>query len=762
MKKYISSYLVLLLIAGCSQQPSSERTLSRLKMVSTFDVALDSKSQLELESDFDKVLNPQNLDNWMKHMSSKPHYVGSPWSKQNAEYVANKFEEWGFESEIETFEVLVPFPKIKKLKMIAPEQVELKLFEPGLKEDASSNITENILPGYNAFSADGNVTAELVFVNYGIPKDYEELKRMGIDVKGKIVIAKYGGSWRGIKPKVAYENGAIGCIMYSDPKNDGYVVGDVYPTGPYRMEYGIQSGSVVDMPMYPGDALTPGYGAKKDVERLSIEDALTIMKIPVMPISYADALPLLKALKGPVAPDSWKGGLPITYHVGPGPTKVNLHLEFDWSLRTAYHPIGRLKGSVYPDEWIMRGNHHDGWAFGASDPISGMVSLMEEARAIGELVKMGWRPKRSLIYAGWDAEEPGLLGSTEWVEYHRDEIKEKMIVYINTDGTGVGYLSMGGSHSLEKFVNEIIREVNDPVHEVSLESRLRSRLRLREYNASDYRDQKESDRDDLRLYPMGSGSDYTAFLHHAGIPSLNMAFGGESGGGSYHSLYDTYDFYKRFNDGDFKYGITLAKVNGRLVLRLSEADILPFRFVNMVDNIGKFIDDNKQLADEIKKHTQLRNKLLDKNDFTIASNPKKMYAPPDRLKEVPDFDFKPLEDAFDRLTNSAWNYEKALSNYKKGSLSAEKKSELNDLLKDVEQAFISEKGLPRRDWFKNMIYAPGYYTGYGVKTLPGVREGLEERKWNEVEDYIQEVAKALDRAAAKINSAAKLLTKIQQ
>ena len=284
MKKYISSYLVLLLIAGCSQQPSSERTLSRLKMVSTFDVALDSKSQLELESDFDKVLNPQNLDSWMKHMSSKPHYVGSPWSKQNAEYVANKFEEWGFESEIETFEVLVPFPKIKKLKMIAPEQVELKLFEPGLKEDASSNITENILPGYNAFSADGNVTAELVFVNYGIPKDYEELKRMGINVKGKIVIAKYGGSWRGIKPKVAYENGAIGCIMYSDPKNDGYVVGDVYPTGPYRMEYGIQSGSVVDMPMYPGDALTPGYGAKKDVERLSIEDALTIMKIPVMPI----------------------------------------------------------------------------------------------------------------------------------------------------------------------------------------------------------------------------------------------------------------------------------------------------------------------------------------------------------------------------------------------------------------------------------------------------------------------------------------------
>jgi len=757
MKNNLFYYVLLMVFIGCSQQSNLEPEQPKITMVSTFDVALNSKSQLELESQFDKVLNAQNLDKWMKHMSSKPHHVGSPWSKQNAEFIANKFREWGYDAEIETFEVLVPFPTIRKLKMIAPNQVDLKLFEPKLKEDATSGITENVLPGYNAFSADGNVTAELVFVNYGIPKDYEELRRMGIDVRGKIVIAKYGGSWRGIKPKVAYENGAIGCIMYSDPKNDGYVVGDVYPEGPYRMEYGIQRGSVVDMPMYPGDALTPGYGAKKDVERLSIEDAPTIMKIPVMPISYADALPLLNALKGPVAPDSWKGGLPITYHIGPGPTKVNLHLEFDWGLRTAYNPIGRLKGSVYPNEWIMRGNHHDGWAQGAADPISGMVSLMEEARAVGELVKTGWRPKRSLIYAGWDAEEPGLLGSTEWVEYHRDDIKEKMIAYINTDGTGVGYLSMGGSHSLEKFVNEIIREVKDPVHEVTLESRLRSRLRVREYNSSDYKDQKESDRDDLRLYPMGSGSDYTAFIHHAGVPSLNLGFGGESGGGSYHSIYDSYDHYKRFSDGEFKYGTTLAKVNGRLVMRLSEADILPFRFVNMVDNIGKFIDDNKQLAEDIKKHTQLRNKLLDNNDFTIARNPKKKYLAPDRLKQVPDFNFKALEDAFDRLTTSAWNYEKALSNYKKGSLSAEQKSELNDLLKNVEQALTSEKGLPRRDWFKNMIYAPGYYTGYGVKTLPGIREGLEEKKWNEVRDYIQEIAQALDRASAMINSASKLL-----
>ena len=750
--------LLTFIMVGCTQQSDSKSDYQNFEMVSTFDVALDRLSQSELESEFDKTLNPENLDTWMKHMSSKPHHVGSPWSKQNAEYAANKFKEWGFESRVETFEVLVPFPKIRKLSMVAPEKLELKLFEPAVEGDRSSEMTKDVLPGYNAFSADGNVTGELVFVNYGLNEDYEELKRLGIDVKGKIVIAKYGRSFRGIKPKIAHEQGAIGCIMYSDPKDDGYVVGDVYPVGPYRNEFGIQRGSVLDMPARPGDALTPGYAATKDAERLSINEASTIMKIPVMPISYADALPLLKAIKGPVVPDSWKGGLPITYHIGPGPAKVNLHLEFDWSLRTAYNPVGRMKGSVYPDEWIMRGNHHDGWGHGASDPISGMVSLMEEARAIGELTKTGWRPKRTLIYAGWDAEEPGLLGSTEWVEYNLNDIREKMVVYINTDGTGVGYLSMGGSHSLEKFVNEVIRDVDDPVHDVSLDKRLRSRMKVREYNSGTFGEGRESERQDLRMYAMGAGSDYTAFLHHAGVPALNMAFGGESGGGSYHSLYDTYEHYKRFSDGKFIYGTTLSKVNGRLVLRLSEADILPFRFVNMVDNIGKFVEQNKKLSEDIRKSTKSLNDLLDNNDFAISSNPKKTYLPPKRLRQVPEFDFKPLDAALARLSTSAWKYEEALLKFQKGSLSPERKSKINALLRSVDQAFINSKGLPRRDWFKNMMYAPGYYTGYGVKTLPGIREGLEERKWNEVRVYIKEVSKALDRASENINSASRILS----
>ena len=745
----LGSILSFFFIISCNQVPAVDAADPEMDLVSTFDIALDRETQTNLEAQFDAVLNPQNLDDWMKHMSSKPHHVGSPWSKQNAEFIAEKFESWGFETEIEIFDVLMPFPIIRKLEMVGSNKVSLQLKEPALDEDATSGITKDLLPGFNAFSADGDVTAELVYVNYGIPADYEELERLGIKVEGKIILARYGGSWRGIKPKVAREKGAIGCILYSDPKDDGYFQGDVYPDGPYRMEHGLQRGSVLDMPLYPGDPLTPGYGAKPDVERLAIEDAPTIMKIPVMPISYADALPLLKALEGPVAPSSWRGALPVTYHIGPGPIKVHLQLKFDWGLRRAYNPVAKLKGSVYPDEWIMRGNHHDGWAQGAADPISGMVSLMEEARAIGELLKTGWRPKRTLVYAGWDAEEPGLLGSTEWVEYHLDEIQEKMVVYINTDGTGVGFMGVSGSHSLEKFVNEVASEVKDPVQDVTLKKRIRSRLRIS--------GNKDAERDDLRIYPLGSGSDYTAFIHHAGVPALNIGFGGESGGGSYHSIFDSYDHYKRFSDGDYIYGTTLAKVNGRLVLRLSEADILPFRFMNMAENIGTFIESNKKLAKTVAEKTKRRNRLLNEKAFTVSANPKKTYLPPKRLDDVPEFDFTPLEAAHQRLKTSAMNYEKALSSMKKGSMSAEIKIQVNRLLKDVEQAMTREEGLPRRNWFKNMIYAPGYYTGYGVKTLPGIREGLEERKWDETHLFIGEVTRALDRASAKINAATEIL-----
>lgn len=750
LRRYAS--LPLLVLMGCATPPSTTApAVTTVNAISTLDAAFDAEAQGKLEQQFDSYLNRENLRDWMKHMSSRPHHVGSPWSKQNAEFIAAKFEAWGYDAEIEQFDVLLPIPKVRVLEMVEPEKFTAALREPELEADASSVVREDLLPGYNAFSADGDVTAELVYVNYGIPADYEVLERHGIDVKGKIIIARYGGSWRGIKPKVAYEKGAIGCIIYSDPKDDGYFRGDVYPEGSYRMAHGVQRGSVVDMPMFPGDPLTPGYGAVDGAERLDIEDAPTIMKIPVLPISYADAQPLLEAIEGPVAPDHWKGALPITYHIGPGPAKVHLKLEFEWKLRTAYNPIGRMEGAEYPDEWVMRGNHHDGWAFGAADPISGMVSLMEEARAIGELAKTGWRPKRTIIYAGWDAEEPGLLGSTEWVEHHKKELDEKMVVYINTDGTTRGFLGIGGSHTLEKFVNEVRSEVKDPLVNVSLQDRLRARIRVD--------GNKYAEREDIPIGALGSGSDYTAFIHHLGISSLNMGMNGEAGGGSYHSIYDTFDHYTRFMDPDFVYGVTLSKATGRTTLRLADATVLPFRFTNFVDHVEVYIDQLKEMAKKVKEETERTNRLIEKNAYSLSVHPDRKYVPPGKHGSVPDFDFLPVDNAVSRLRTSAEKYEMALTKSvtKNGRPAGATARNLNQILMKVERAMTRGDGLPRRPWFKHMIYAPGFYTGYGVKTLPGIREGLEERKWEEVNLFIGEVSAALDRVADEVDAAASLL-----
>ena len=446
--------------------------------ITTTSFSQTSQKQVELEKKFDSYLSGQDQNEWMKTLSAHPHHVGSPWDKQNAEYILNKFKSWGFDAHIETFYVLFPTPKLRLLEMTSPSKFEAKLEEPPLKQDRTSGQLDEQLPTYNAYSADGDVTGELVYVNYGVPSDYETLAEHGINVKGKIVIARYGGSWRGIKPKVAYEHGAIGCIIYSDPKNDGYFQGDVYPEGAYRSDEGVQRGSVADMPVYPGDPLTPFAGAVKDAKRVPIKDAETLMKIPVIPISYADALPLLKSLKGPVAPAAWRGALPITYHIGPGKTVVHLELKFNWDIVPIHDVIAKINGSEFPDEWIIRGNHQDAWVNGADDPISGQVAMMDEAKAIGALVKEGWKPKRTIIYCAWDGEEPGLLGSTEWVETHADELKQKAAVYINSDSNGRGFLFAGGSHTLEHFINNVARDVTDPEKNVSVYDRDLARIIL--------------------------------------------------------------------------------------------------------------------------------------------------------------------------------------------------------------------------------------------------------------------------------------------
>lgn len=713
------------------------------------------------EASFDALLKAANLEEWMKRLAARPHHVGSVYDKENAEFIAGQFRAWGYDTRIEEFNVLFPTPKSRLLELISPEKFTARLEEPALPEDATSGQINEQLPSYNAYSIDGDVTGELVYVNYGVPKDYEELELRGIDVKGKIVIARYGGSWRGIKPKVAAEHGAIGCLIYSDPRDDGYFRGDVYPRGAYRNEHGVQRGSVADMPLHPGDPLTPFIGATKDARRLPIKEAKTLTQIPVLPISYSDALPLLRNCQGPIAPEHWRGALPITYHLGPGPANVHLKVEFNWDVKPIYNVVARLKGSTNPEEWIIRGNHHDAWVNGADDPVSGQVAMMEEARAIAELVRQGWKPRRTIVYCSWDGEEPGLLGSTEWVETHAIELKRKAVVYINSDANGRGFLYAGGSHTLERFVNGVTQDVTDPQKNISVRDRLRARLLV---NGSAEERKELEQRTDLRLSPLGSGSDYTPFLQHLGVPALNIGFGGEDGGGSYHSIYDSYDHYTRFGDPGFAYGVCLAKVTGRLVMRLADADVLPFDFTNFGETIGSFVTDLIRMADGMRDETALRNRMIEENLLTAEADPKIPFVLPKVKAPVPYFNFAPLQNSLMSLQQTALEYDRALKRLTRENhqLSAEVKQSLNHVLKTMEQLLTRPEGLPRRPWFAHHIYAPGFYTGYGVKTLPGVREAIEERQYQDADEQIHIVARILDRYTSEIEKAILLVSSSQR
>lgn len=717
-----------------------------------------AERQRALEARFDALLRPENLREWMKRLSARPHHVGSEYGRQNAEFMAGLFRSWGYEVELERFDVLFPTPRERLLEMTAPERFRARLGEPPLKEDSTSNQTAEQLPTYNAYSIDGDVTGQLVYVNYGVPKDYEELERRGVDVRGRIVLARYGGSWRGIKPKVAAERGAVGCLIYSDPRDDGYFQGDVYPRGAWRNEWGAQRGSVADMPLFPGDPLTPGVGATREARRLDRKDAPTITKIPVLPISYADALPLLKALGGPVAPAAWRGALPVTYHLGPGPAAVRLKLAFDWKIVPAFNVVARLKGSERPDEWVVRGNHHDAWVNGAEDPISGMVALLEEARAVGELAKQGSRPRRSVVYAAWDAEEPGLIGSTEWVEHHAEELRRHAVAYVNTDSNGRGFLQAGGSHTLEPFMNEVARDVNDPRKGIPVRERERAR-RVLEGNEDERHEARE--RADLRLYALGSGSDYTPFLQHLGVAALNLGFGGESEGGSYHSVYDSFDHYTRFGDPDFAYGIALARVTGRATLRLANADTLPFSFDAFADTLARYVREVTSLADETRAEIAERNRRLDERTFDAVSDPTQTFVAPAREAPAPHLNFAPLHNALARLQESAAAYRAARQDPAARARLSERATQdaLNRILMRFERAMTRADGLPRRPWFKHQIYAPGFYTGYGVKTLPAVREAVEQHDWKEADEQIVLVSETINRLAAEIAAATEVLKK---
>jgi N-acetylated-alpha-linked acidic dipeptidase len=658
-------------------------------------------------------------------MTEVPHHAGSAGSKAVAEYALARFREMGLDARIEELQALMPFPVERQVELLEPERYAAQLKEPVVEGDKDSGDRDQ-LPTFNAYSADGDVTGELVFINYGIPEDYERLAKLGVDVKGKIVIAKYGRSWRGIKPKVAAEHGAIACLIYSDPADDGYFVDDVYPKGPMRPEQGVQRGSVMDMPLYPGDPLSPGWGNVRGGRMLDRGDAKTLMTIPVLPLSYGDALPLLKAIGGPVAPDDWKGRLPTTYHVGPGPARVRVALRFDWQVRPLYNVIARRPGTVFPSQWIVQGSHHDAWVNGAQDPTSSAVTTMETARAFAELVKTGWRPQRTLIFALWDGEEWGLLGSTEWVEAHAEELRSNAIAYLNTDSYSKGWLGADGSHSLQSFLLEVARDARDPKTGASaLDASTAEGLK-----------RARTARDSLRarqpeIGALGSGSDYTAFIDHLGIASFNMGFGGDANAGVYHSIYDSYDFFNRFLDPGYLYGKAQAEAVGLALLRLAEAPVLPFRFTDAADTYARYAAEIDSLADRTLGAGVL--------DLTAVQSAVQALGEAGRV--------------FDAAVEQAMS--------QGASALAAKRRLLGGVNQDIylaERDLAHAAGLPRREWFRHTIYAPGYYTGYGVKTMPGIREAVELRNAAEAQAQAGHVAAAINRMATRVRRAVAALS----
>src|SRR3984885_11384466 len=701
-----------------------------------------ARSERDAETKFRAVPDRANLRQYMERLSAHPHHVGSPYDKDNAEWMLAKFKEWGWDAKIENYDVLFPTPKERVLELTEPSRFKAKLQEPPVSGDSTSSQVNEQLPSYNAYSIDGDVSAPLVYVNYGAPDDYKELERLGVSVKGAIVIARYGQTWRGIKPKLAGEHGAIGCIIYSDPRDDGFAQGPTYPAGPFRPADGVQRGSVMDMPVYPGDPLTPGVGATKDAKRLKLSEVTTLTKIPTLPISYGDAQPLLAALTGPVAPESWRGGLPITYRVGPGASTVHLKVSFNWDMKTLYDVIARIPGSTFPDEWIIRGNHHDAWVNGAEDPIAGTVALLEEARGLGTLLSQGWKPKRTIIYCVGDGEEEALLGSTEWAEDHAEELQRKAAVYINSDGNGRGFLNASGSHTPEKFINSVARDVKDPETGLTIWKRLQMRrikgpdtpgaatATLQDERRRDREDARQ--RSDLRIGALGSGSDYSAFIDHLGVASLNLGFGGEDEGGIYHSIYDDFNWYTHFADTDFSYGRALSETIGLAVLRLADAEVIPFDFTDFTDTIRRYVEEIERLAQTQRSDILEHNREIDDGVFAATNDPRRPTVPPAKEPVPPFLNLAPLRNGLAVLERASEQYEKTLGHAMEGDgavLARASMAAVNAQLIAVERTLTLPDGLPGRPWYRNLIYAPGLYTGYGVKTLPGVRESIEEKQW---------------------------------
>jgi N-acetylated-alpha-linked acidic dipeptidase len=679
-------------------------------------------AELEREQKLRAIPDAAHAESNLRHITSEPHLAGTEASHRLAEWLRDQYRSYGFDAEIVSYSVWLPQAREVKLELTAPKTITLATPEQPIAIDKDT-YNENAVMAFNAYAPSADVTAPVIYVNYGTQEDYRALEAMGISVEGKIAIARYGRCYRGIKTKLAEEHKAVGLILYSDPQDDGYFVGDMFPRGPWRPMSGIQRGSVQYTQIYPGDPLTPGAGATPSAKRLAPADAKNLPRIPTMPINAQDASAILGALEGPHVPRGWQGALPFTYHIGPGDAVAHMKLVMDYQQRPIYDVIAKLHGTN-DGEWVVLGNHHDAWVYGAVDPGSGTATMLETARALGELVRSGWKPRRTILMCEWDGEEPGLIGSTEWVEANRAELQAKAFAYINTDvGVAGPNFTASATPSLSGLVRDATRAVQGPngggsVYNAWLEHAKRGQTEL----SGIARTQGSSEKmGEAPVDTLGAGSDFCPFLDFAGIPSIDTGFVGDYG--VYHSLYDDFYWMKTFGDPTFGYHATLARVLGTVALRLDEADVLPFDYVTYAAAIARATNDMISRANQL---------------------------------GIQEATTQAVADASVRLTASAAHVAQALHRAGYASFDAATQNRINHDLASVEQMLLAPEGLAGRPWYKHTIYAPGSYAGYAAEVLPGVNEALDRDDAATLQQEVASLAAALTRASARLDEVAQL------
>jgi N-acetylated-alpha-linked acidic dipeptidase len=708
----MKTILVLLLVVITLAAPLTFTQTSFAQTTLDGFSAESAAAERRWEEQFRAVPDPKSAREHLRRLTLEPHIAGTKEDYATAVYVRDQLRSSGLSADLKEYEVWLNYPNAPSiLELITTRRQRLSVQEAAVPGDPSSSHPK-ITPLFNGYSANGDVTGPVVYANYGLPNDYDDLKKAGVDVKGKIVIVRYGNSFRGVKAKVAEQNGAIGCIIYSDPEDDGYMQGDVFPNGPWRPVASGQRGSVQYLFEYPGDPLTPGKPAIAGTPRLKPEEATDLTRIPVQPIAYDVARTILSQLKGPLRPRGFQGGLPFAYHVGgTNDVKLRLKTDMDYKLRTIWNVVARIDGNEEKDRWVVLGNHRDAWVFGAVDPNSGSSAMLEVGRGFGELLKQGWKPRRTIILCSWDAEEYGLIGSTEWAEEMADELRAKAVAYLNLD-VAVSGAHFGASSvpSLWKLMRGATRDIKDPKTGKTVYQQWQDRAR-------ENRPEGDQNMSEARILALGSGSDYTPFLQHLGVASTDMGFNGDYG--VYHSAYDSFYWMDRFGDPGFHYHVAAAQLWGTLAMRLADADGLQFDYTDYASQIREFFTEAMRLA-------RIRN---------LAAS----------------FDDKSMTSAIDDFAREAERVEKDRQEAVRKSDRA-RLAKINEALVQAERQFIDARGLRGRAWYKHQIYAPGFYTGYAAQPLTDFRQAIDDRNSANAKESLERIVEAVKRVTKTLKA----------